>query len=38
LNEANIPIAMFVGLHDIMVNTDDSRKIRDQIQPSLVDY
>lgn len=29
---------MYVGLHDILVKTDDSRWIRDKIMDSLVDY
>lgn len=29
---------MYVGLHDILVKTEDSRWIRDKIKDSLVDY
>ena len=38
VNEAGVPIGMYVGLHDILVKTEDSRWIRDKIKDSLVDY
>ena len=38
MNEAGVPIAMYVGSHDILVKTEDSRWIRDKISSSLVDY
>ena len=38
MNEAGVPIAMYVGSHVILVKTEDSRWIRDKISSSLVDY
>jgi hypothetical protein len=29
VNDANIPIAMYVGKHDILVKTEDSRWVKD---------
>lgn len=31
VNDAKIPIAMYVGKHDILVKTEDSRWVKDQI-------
>ena len=36
--DAGVPIAMYVGKHDLIVLPSQSRSLRDMISPSIVEY
>ena len=35
---AKIPIALYVGKHDTLVNTENSRWVHKMLYPNIVDY
>ena len=38
ISDAKVPIAMYVGIHDLIVHPADSRIARDMIGDQIVDY